>query len=712
MATLVLSTVGTLLGGPVGGAIGSLVGQSIDQQLFGSPRRGPRLGDLSVQTSSYGTQIPRIYGRMRVAGSIIWSTDLVESTLTSGAKGQPDETYSYSVSFAVALSSRPVSGIGRIWADGKLLRGEGGDFKVSTEFRFYPGGEDQSVDPLIGSIEGSDSVPAFRGLAVAVFENLELAEFGNRIPFLTFEVIADQAPVAIAAILNDASAGRIDCTTNAQLTGYAALGKSMRHAVEPLVETFAIDLLDDGEKLRSPAGLPISLSEDALGCSLDGSPAPRMEREQTAARKLPSRLDLSFYDPGRDYQTGLVDARVGEQPGTESQIELPAVLDPADARSLVENNLARRWALRDKMVLRLAPEFLDTPPGAVVEIGVSPNLWQLQQCTIDGFVVIAELWPLWSTSPAISAESGRSAASADLVYGPVTLALIDIPVPLDGRAATAQLFVAASSPSSAWKAAPIEISAGGIRVQTRTALRKALLGESLGSLASGQAHLLDLSGSVDVQLIDPDQWLTSCDDAALVDGANLALLGEELVQFGDALPMGAGRFRLSRLLRGRLGTEWAMAEHAPGEPFVVIDPAALRRVPIPVWVRGSEVSVSHDGAVAGAITFDCEALKPLPPIDVRADASPSGLLLRWTRRSRHGWAWVDDVDAPIGESLERYSITVAGVSSSIERFCDQPRLDLGTSDLEALGAGPATISIRQIGDWGASRPATINLTLS
>ena len=186
MATLVLSTVGTLLGGPVGGAIGSLVGQSIDQQLFGSPRRGPRLGDLSVQTSTYGTQIPRIYGTMRVAGSVIWSTDLVESSQTSGAKGQPDTIYSYSVSFAVALSSRRVLEIRRIWADGKLLRGESGDFKVSTEFRFYDGRESQGVDPLIASLEGPDETPAYRGLALAVFENLELAEYGNRIPFLTF----------------------------------------------------------------------------------------------------------------------------------------------------------------------------------------------------------------------------------------------------------------------------------------------------------------------------------------------------------------------------------------------------------------------------------------------------------------------------------------------------------------------------------------------
>src|SRR4051794_22606289 len=126
MATLILSTVGTVLGGPVGSAIGALIGQSIDQQLLSPASRGPRLGDLSVQTSSYGTQVPRIYGTMRTAGSVIWATDLVQSTQTTGAKGQPDATYSYSVSLAVALSSRPVASLGRIWADGKLLRGTDG----------------------------------------------------------------------------------------------------------------------------------------------------------------------------------------------------------------------------------------------------------------------------------------------------------------------------------------------------------------------------------------------------------------------------------------------------------------------------------------------------------------------------------------------------------------------------------------------------------
>ncbi|HKR25666.1 MAG TPA: hypothetical protein VJS15_10430, partial [Allosphingosinicella sp.] len=198
MATLVLTAVGTVVGGPIGGAIGSIIGQYVDQTLLFAPkaRHGPRLGELAVQTSSYGTPIPKIFGTMRVAGSVIWSTDLVEQRATSGGgKGRPKTvSYSYSASFAVALSARPVGAVGRIWADGKLLRGAAGDFKSATGFRLHPGGEDQAVDPLIAAAEGADLCPAFRGVAYAVFEDFQLEDYGNRIPSLTFEIIAEAEP--------------------------------------------------------------------------------------------------------------------------------------------------------------------------------------------------------------------------------------------------------------------------------------------------------------------------------------------------------------------------------------------------------------------------------------------------------------------------------------------------------------------------------------
>ena len=132
MATLVLTVVGGIVGGPVGAAIGAAVGQQIDAQIFKPKgREGPRLADLKIQASTYGQQIPQLFGTMRVAGSVIWATDLIERrNKRGGGKGRPSTTeYSYAVSLAVALSSRPIRRIGRIWADGNLLRGSSGTFQ-------------------------------------------------------------------------------------------------------------------------------------------------------------------------------------------------------------------------------------------------------------------------------------------------------------------------------------------------------------------------------------------------------------------------------------------------------------------------------------------------------------------------------------------------------------------------------------------------------
>ena len=193
MATLVLTALGSAIGGPIGGSIGAFLGQQIDRRIFGpGGREGPRLRELAISTSSYGQPIPRQFGRMRVPGTIIWSTDLIESKRKEkGGKGQPSTTvYSYAASFAVALASTPIARLGRIWADGSLLRGALDDLKVGGTLRVYRGFGDEPVDPLIAAAKGGQA-PAFRDCAYVVFENLELGDYGNRIPALSFEIFAD-----------------------------------------------------------------------------------------------------------------------------------------------------------------------------------------------------------------------------------------------------------------------------------------------------------------------------------------------------------------------------------------------------------------------------------------------------------------------------------------------------------------------------------------
>ncbi len=207
MATVVLqyagAALGTMLGGPIGGilgrAVGGLAGAVIDQEIFASPthREGPRLNSLQVMSSQEGSAIPVVFGRMRIAGQVIWATNLLEVASTSsagGGKGLASQStvtnYSYFANFAVGLCEGEILGLGRAWADGKEI-----DLN-SFSPRIYLGSETQAPDSLISSIEGVASAPAYRGLAYVVFERMPLEKFGNRLPQLAFEVIAKGNEVA------------------------------------------------------------------------------------------------------------------------------------------------------------------------------------------------------------------------------------------------------------------------------------------------------------------------------------------------------------------------------------------------------------------------------------------------------------------------------------------------------------------------------------
>jgi len=206
MASILLASAGAAIGGSIGGAIlgvsaatiggaiGSFAGSMIDSWIVsslapGQRIEGQRLENLTLTTSTEGAVIPRIYGRMRIGGNIIWATDFTETvnatTQGGGKGGGPKVTttaYLYSASFAVALCEGPFSGIGRIWADGKPLDLSG------VTWRIYTGDETQQPDPFIEAKMGIGNAPAYRGTAYVMFEELPLEQFGNRIPQLSFEV--------------------------------------------------------------------------------------------------------------------------------------------------------------------------------------------------------------------------------------------------------------------------------------------------------------------------------------------------------------------------------------------------------------------------------------------------------------------------------------------------------------------------------------------
>lgn len=712
MATLVLTTIGGAIGGPVGAMLGGMIGQSIDRELLFKPkgREGPRLTELALQTSSYGTPIPQLFGTMRVAGSVIWATDLVEHRHREGGKGRPTVTsYSYTASFAVALSARPILSVGRIWADGKLLRGAAGDWKARTGFRLHVGGEDQAVDPLIASAEGIAAAPAHRGIAYAVFEDLELADYGNRIPSLTFEVTADAGPVSAGAVIEQVSRGAVLAGEGGPaIGGFSAYGGSMRGVVEPLAQACG------GWPVVAGGQLAIAAGDGAAVTVRDRGAGVRGRRSIATPDRAPRRVTLSHYDPARDYQAGVQIANWGGGQDRELRIELPAALSAQDAKQLAHAALTRADADRTRRTVVTGWEGLAIVPGARVAIEGESGRWRVVETLIEAGEVQLQLAPIAPAALAGPAVGGRVIGAPDVAQGQTILHAFELPPLTEGALSAARVLVAACGDAPGWRKAVLATSVdGGVRWEAAGATAQpAVIGAVVAPAGMASVAIEDRRSLLVVDLAHEDMVLGDADPDALAAGVNLALVGEELIQFAQAEPLGGGQWALSGLWRGRRGTEEAIGAGLVGDRFVMIDAAALVTLDglagPGATMKVMATGVGDSDAVETDVVVTGRSVTPPAPVALHAEATPDGgRRVRWTRRSRVGWRWTDGADAPLGESVERYQVRLQpfGLPEQLV-MTDLPELILSP---EIAESGELTVEVRQAGDHGLSQPAILFL---
>lgn len=725
MATLVLTAVGTAVGGPLGGALGALAGRALDGAIFGGGRvEGARLSDLAVTTSSYGSAVPRHFGKVRTAGTVIWATELKEAKESSGgSKGQPKVTsYSYSASLAIALGSNPIQGIGRIWADGNLLRGAAGDLKVEGRLRVYTGTDDQQPDPLIASDVGLNSCPAFRGLAYVVFEDLALGSFGNRIPALTFEVLGGEGPIQLATLLDEEIRDSAHHELP-ELLGFSHGGGSFADMLEVLDVAWPISC--DG----SNGTLDIRNAGTGAERDIVVLPAPVVgEAEEFGAisgfasdRNRDSgirQVALRYYDPNRDYQPGLQRSRARAGNGDVASIELPATLLPDAARRLADGAAMRGQEGRETISYRIAELDARFHPGALVAVPTRAGLWR-----VDGWewrhtgveLSLTSVPARLVTGMQTMGSSGRPQPAPDLLNGPTVLSIFGLPWGGVGDKDTPRLFAAAASPAPGWRGAALygDFGDGALSPIGTTGQRRAIMGTVAEPLAAGSSLIADRRSSLIVKLVATDMMLVDADMPSLARGANTARIGNEILQFGRAVPLGGGHWKLSYLLRGRGGTEFAVTAHAASESFVLLDERLVELDPRllgPPEVENIAALGNGDPQPVVALLDDPHAsLRPYSPVHGRIfESGGSGITLAWTRRSRGGHGWLDLVDVPLVEHAEAYEIryVAGGAPIRVWRSTD-PALSI-SGEWAELSTLRGYFEIRQIGGSYLSEPLILH----
>jgi len=357
--------------------------------------------------------------------------------------------------------------------------------------------------------------------------------------------------------------------------------------------------------------------------------------------------------------------------------------------------------------------------GATVELEGTTGFWRVSTWEWRDTGVelgLERIAPRVSAEPTpVEADPGSFVPATDAAMPATIIAAFELP--WDGTTGNGDqpaAFASLSASSSNWGGAALFADQGDGQLQPvgTSGRARSIMGTTLDPLEPASSLLCDRNAQIRLELQSADFELVSASMNQLAEGANLALVGSEIIQFAQATPLGDRLWLIKGMLRGRGGTEFATDGHIAGEQFVLLDGR-------PVAVEASALGDNPARRVAAVGRGDAEPVttpvllqgltrRPLSPVHPRGTYLTDGTLrLTWVRRARGGWLWRDGVDVPLVEEAEKYLVTYGPPEAPVASWqLSTPALELTAqlvSELQAALPG-GSFHVRQLGTHALSLP--------
>ena len=524
-----------------------------------------------------------------------------------------------------------------------------------------------------------------------------------------FSLKADSACVSLQSVVEDLSrrvgliAGdHLDASALADdlVCGYVHDQRQpVRQDLEALAEAyfFGAAFIEGKLKFFKRGGGSIqTIPEDDLRAHGAGDERPNFSVSETypAQIDLPRRLDVQYRDEDRNYEQGNQHAARNVRnvaSKEEIAINLPMVFTADQARAIAERHLYDSW-IEKPSKFSLPPKYLNLTPGDVVTISFTSgnsSRQRLSKVALGANFVIeceAVLDDAVLHTAVISAPGAtphiESPPSIEPI-APTSFEILDIPMLRETDNEISPYIVAAPSVDGVWRGTSVVTSKdGGLTwVDASVITSPAVLGFATTVLADVVRWTVwDDASTVTVQLATDEMELENAAPlTVLANQANYAVLGDELIAFKTAVPLGNRKWMLAGFLRGRRGTELAMSTHKVAERFVLLDPASVQRLTLatsesnlPRDYRAISIGDSFEDATSVSFTARGVPLRPYSPAHVTgARDGSNNLTIAWVRRSRFAGSWRLGIYPPVGEDFEKYEIDVVSGTTVVRTLTAQ-----------------------------------------
>jgi hypothetical protein len=453
-----------------------------------------------------------------------------------------------------------------------------------------------------------------------------------------------------------------------------------REAIEQLQSAYFFDAVESDGILkfvpRSPSHNPqtpiTSITEEELVPNNNGDILETLELNIAQELELPQKISLSYIDRAQNYDLVTVEA-TRQVTDTREQVNfsLPIVLSNSESLKIAEITLYNAWQERINYQLTLPPKYAYLEPTDIIEVkvrGVSHRMRIIKADMVRSGMMKVVAVSFNMVTYDFYRNTNYLLPSYELPkpISDTIMELIDAPpLPNDEANAEGILRIAVTGSSSNWQGAAIYQSIDNNEDYRLlgTAAIPSIAGVSLEPLPPASPLIFDYGSTITVQLFAGT--LTSVTESALLNGVNAALIGDELIQFQKAELIGNNRYALSKLLRGRQGSEWAIDTHKAGESFILLNSrlitCKLSSELIGKAISYKAVSIGKTLAEVEPVTFiyNAKRLKPFAPVSLRTMQDSEGnICISWIRRSRINNSWWNHADVPLGEEQELYQIEI------------------------------------------------------
>lgn len=572
----------------------------------------------------------------------------------------------------------------------------------------YSSAWDGYVVPTIKTEFGS---PVFGSLEVLLFAENRF----NQEDYMLGDLIKD---ACLEAGISD---GLLD-TTELDAIAVRGFKRDRQITVRQLFETLAVfynfDAVESNGILkftvrgREPVA---TITEGELGADFytnnkDNTTLFKTQRIQEV--ELPKTLNVVYYDAGKDYEQNNQQAqRVINTTNNIETVEAPIVFTAQEAKKIAERLMYQAYITRDKYQFETNYDYIDIEPTDVVVVQRDGQQYFIRITGKDEsqgiirFEGEGEQATVYTQSDD-GADTGSS--TLDSVFDPAQsfAFILDIPIfdikDNDGG----NYAVIDGSTDGTWRGADIFKSSqrDGDYFSQATFTQKTKTGKVINfDNSNHQLNTIDYLSRIEVSSSGQLYSITRED---LLNGDNLCLIGNELLQFMNAELVAPNTYILSGLLRGRFGTERYIPELAINKQFIFFnfDNSSIARINKSDYMYGvykyyKGVSVGQSTEEVASIKFknDAIGLKPYSVVNVIPNRNDDGdLVIEFNKRMR-GQAVLNNTLDPLDPDGDYYEMDIYKAGAVVRTLTST------TLSFTYLGS-------QQIADFGSVQ-SSVNLSI-